>query len=460
MPGALALPGVSGAPCPAFDGRSLGGDNANKLRGETGAGARSLIAQWPRRHVIVALTFVGSIVAYTDRVNISVAAVAMQQQLGWSQTEKGLVLSSFYIGYLLFMFPAGLLADRFGGKRVLLYAVLAWSVLTLLTPPAAALSLGVLVSARILMGLGESGMYPAAYELFGRWIPLTERSRAVARLTSGIPIGTLIGLMGGGWLVQRYGWPTAFYLFGALGFLWVFIWVRQVVNNPATDPRVRAEERALLPSARAASTHLNPGLLRRLVMRSPVAAIITGHVSVNWNLYVLSSWLPSYFHEAHKLSIAHAGLFSAAPWLSMFIAANVSGSFADRIIRRGVSVTTTRKLMQCIALLGSAALLLALREAHTPTSALVLLCGATAALSCGWSGQQPAYLDVAPQHSAVLLGVGNAIATVPGIVGVALTGWLVDVTGTYSAAFVLTAIVSVCGALVFALYFDAHPLDG
>ena len=78
-----------------------------------------------RRHVLVALTFLACFIAYTDRVNISVAAIAMKEDLGWTQTEKGLVLSSFFVGYMLFMFASGWLATRYGGKRVLGLAVLA-----------------------------------------------------------------------------------------------------------------------------------------------------------------------------------------------------------------------------------------------------------------------------------------------------------------------------------------------
>ena len=133
--------------------------------------ATSKITHRPRRYVIVAFTFLGCIIAFTDRVNISVAAIAMKDHFGWSQTQKGLVLAAFFVGYLLFMFVAGLLANRFGGKRVVGYSVLAWSIFTLLTPAAATLSFAVLVAGRIGMGVGEAGMFPATYELFDRWVP-------------------------------------------------------------------------------------------------------------------------------------------------------------------------------------------------------------------------------------------------------------------------------------------------
>jgi ACS family sodium-dependent inorganic phosphate cotransporter len=417
-----------------------------------------VIARWPRRHVVVAFIFLGCVIAYTDRVNISVAAVAMKEHFGWSQTEKGVVLAAFFVGYLLFMFVAGLLANRLGGKRVVGYSVLAWSILTLLTPPAAILSIAVLIAARIGMGVGEAGMYPATYELFGRWVPQKERGRAVALMSSGSPVGSLIGLMGSGWLVQRYGWAMPFYVFGVIGLVWLILWFQQVENDPAADPRVGAEERALLQTTRPMKDLVERMPLRRLLLRASVAAIVAGHVAFAWTWYVLLSWLPSYFRDVQGLSIAHSGLFSAAPWLSMVAVGNVAGSLADWMIQRGVSVTTTRKVMQCGSLIVSAGFLLALHEAHSPTAALALLCGATGALACTWAGYMSSYLDVAPRHGAVLFGFGNTFATIPGIVGVAVTGWLVDVTGTYTAAFALTATVSAAGALIFGLLFNARPL--
>ena len=417
-----------------------------------------MIARWPRRRVVVALTFVGCIIAYTDRVNISVAAVAMKEHFGWSQTQKGLVLSAFYVGFLLFMFVAGLMATRFGGKRVLGCSVIAWSIFTLLTPWAAMQSLTALLAARIGMGIGEAAMFPAGFELLGRWTPLTERSRALAQLYSGIPLGTLIGLMGSGWIVQRFGWPTVFYVFGATGLLWVIVWFKQVQNDPAADPRVDAEERLLLLKGRTASASVDKTPLRRLLLRAAVLAIVAAHFAIAWSLYVLLSWLPSYFRDVQGLNIANAGLFSAAPWLAMFAATNLAAVVSDRMIKRGVSVMAARKLMLCGGLVVSAAFLLMIREAHSPAAALVLMCAATGALGCTWAGLPPSFLDVAPRHSAVLFGFSNTFATIPGIIGVAATGWLVDLTSTYSAAFVLATIVSAAGALIFWVFFDAQPI--
>src|SRR3984893_19318519 len=92
---------------------------------------------WGRRHAVLAMCFLAMFIAYTDRVNISVASVAMREQLGWTQTVKGIVLSSFFIGYMLFMVASGWLATRFWGKRGLAVSVAWWSGFSVLPPLAA-----------------------------------------------------------------------------------------------------------------------------------------------------------------------------------------------------------------------------------------------------------------------------------------------------------------------------------
>jgi ACS family sodium-dependent inorganic phosphate cotransporter len=309
------------------------------------------------------------------------------------------------------------------------------------------------------MGMGEAGLFPATYELFGRWIPPIERARASSRFTSGIPLGTVIGLAASGWLVGRYGWPVPFYVFGLAGLLWMLLWFWQVENDPRSDARVGAAERGLIESIRVAGdSTTEPVPWRRLLLSRPVLAIVISQFANAWTLYMLLSWLPSYFRDVQGLSTANSGLFSAGPWLAMAVAMNIGGSVSDRMIRGGVRITTVRKIMQCGGLMASGLFLLATHGAHAPAMALVSLMGALAALGFTWCGFAPGILDVAPSHSGLLVGFSNSIGQIPGIIGVAVTGWLVDVTGTYSAAFVLAAAISLAGATVFGLFFNAHPV--
>jgi ACS family sodium-dependent inorganic phosphate cotransporter len=144
-------------------------------------------AGWPTHYTVMMLLLAAVFISYVDRTNISVGAIAMQAQLGWTETQKGLVLSSFFIGYMLLMLVSSALANRFGGKVVLGLAVVWWSSFTALTPPAALVSLPVLVLARIGLGMGEAAVFPACINMIGRWVPPLQRSSAVALVTSAAP---------------------------------------------------------------------------------------------------------------------------------------------------------------------------------------------------------------------------------------------------------------------------------
>ena len=405
--------------------------------------------RWPRRYTVISLCFAAVFICYIDRVNISVAALAMQETFGWSETVKGYVLSSFFIGYMLFMAPSGWLANRMGGRIVLGLAVLWWSVFTIVTPAAAMISFPLLIIARIAMGCGEAAMFPAAYNIYGRWVLPEERSRAVAILISGIPLGTLFALTTTGWIVSRYGWPAVFYLFGATGFVWTLIWFMQVKDHPANDPKVSAAERAALRTLAPDDGEKPPVPWRRLLSHKAVWALFINHFCSNWVLYMLLAWLPSYFRGHLGLSITNAGLYSAAPWLSMFIVGNLAGHLADAMVKRGLSLTTVRKIMQTIGLVGSATFMLLARDVDTATMGMLMMCGALGLVAFTWSGFVPNHLDIAPRYADVLMGITNTAGTVPGIIGVALTGYLIDVTGTYAAAFALAAGINIFGAIVW-----------
>ncbi len=407
----------------------------------------------PKRYIVMVMCFMSVFICYIDRVNISVAIIPMAEQYGWSGTTKGWVLSSFFIGYMFGMIPAGWLANRFGGRRVMAVALVGWSTFTLLTPVAAGVSLATLIVVRVAMGLGEAGSYPSAFNLFARWIPLEERSRAGAINNTGIPLGTIFALSTTGWLIVHYGWPSVFYAFGGLGLAFAVLWVWLIRANPSAHPTISADERARLASLEI-DDHVakQPVPWGRLLSHSAVWAIIINHFCANWTLYLMLSWLPSYFRDTQHLSVTNSGLFSIAPWICQFVVGNLAALVADRMIAGGADVTRVRKIMQCGGLLSAAACLLAASQATTVAMALVTICGAMGLGALCWAGFFANYLDVAPEHADVLYGIGNVGGTIPGIMGAVVTGWLLDLTGGYTATFVLAAAISTFGALVWVIW--------
>jgi ACS family sodium-dependent inorganic phosphate cotransporter len=400
--------------------------------------AAALTRRWPTWYTVVLLCGAAVLISYIDRTNISVAAIPMQAQFGWTEATKGWVLSSFFVGYLAFMALSGALANRYGGKIVLGVAVLWWSLFTALTPPAALVSLPMLIGARIALGLGEAAVFPASVNMIGRWVPAANRSRAIAACASMLSLGTVISLPVTGWLVRDYGWPMPFYAFGAVGLVWVVLWFARVRSGRSPDVQQVTTDR-VIPWG-------------RLVRSRAVWAIIANHFCGNWVLYMLLAWLPSYFKTTFNVSLTNAGLLSAAPWAAYFAMGNVGAWVADSMIMSGRSVTFVRKAIQATALVGSGAFLLLLQTAATPAIAVLVMCGASGMLALSLSGYASNPFDIAPRHADVIWGLSNTAGTIPGIVGVYVTGWLIDRTGSYNAPFFLAAAVAVIGAMVYLVY--------
>jgi ACS family sodium-dependent inorganic phosphate cotransporter len=246
--------------------------------------------------------------------------------------------------------------------------------------------------------------------------------------------------------VRTWDWPLPFYLFGAVGFAWAVVWFRKVGAGQRDD----ASAAATAAGDGAGSARSIPW--GRLLSSRAVWAIIVNHFCHNWSLYVLLAWLPSYFKTTFSVSLANASLLSAAPWVASFVMANVAGAWSDRLIRAGRSAGFVRKLMQTIGLGGVALFLLQLPGAASASMAVVLMCGATGALAFCLAGFAPNCFDIAPKYADVIWGISNTAATLPGIVGVFVTGWLIDRTGSYAAPFLLSAGLAAAGAIVFLVY--------
>ena len=415
---------------------------------DTSAGHPS--SGWQRRHTVVLLCFFSTFICYIDRVNISVAIIPMADQFGWTSTQRGLVLSSFFVGYLVTQVLGGWLAGKLGGKAVLGFGVLWWSLFTILTPLSAMSSFPVLIAARIAMGLGEGVAFPATYNLLGRWVPLRERSRAAAFNLSAIPFGTLFAVTATPFIAVYFGWQAVFYIFGVFGFVWfAFWWYFAADRPPVPDSQTDLTGDMINANPRELADRDTEIPWRLIFSKSPVWAIVIGHFCNNWGLYVLLSWLPSYFASQLGVNLRSVWLYVAPPWIAMFLASNVSGWIADRMITSGYSVTFTRKLMQTIGFLGPAIALGLLAATSEAVTAVVLLSFALGLAAFSFAGVGCNHLDVSPRHAGIIFGISNTAATIPGIVGVALTGYLVDQTGSYGSAFYLTSAVLVFGWVVY-----------
>jgi len=399
---------------------------------------------WPRRYTLVVLFFLSTVLCYIDRVNISVAIIAMARDRGYDPAAQGLVLSAFFWGYVLSQLLGGWMADRFGGKQVLAFGVATWSIATLLTP-AASTSFTLLLLVRALLGVGEGVNFPAIHSLAARWTRTSERARALALNLSGIHLGTVLALLATPPVILTMGWPAVFYLSGALGALWLVPWSIKAADSPEESSGVSPQELALILADRPEVARIESIPWRRIFGEKAVWAIILAHVCNNWGLYILLLWLPTYLNRTLGVPMARVGGYALVPWLATFIASNLGGWVSDWLLARGLSVTALRKLMQTVAFTIGAIPLLILPSVSSPGIAIVLVTVSAMSCALAFSGFGVNQLDVAPRYAGVLMGISNTAATVPGIVGVALTGLIVKATGSFAMVFYLTAAIYLVG---------------
>ncbi len=424
----------------------------------TEAQSASVQKRWPRRYTLVGLCFASVFICYMDRVNISVAIIPMAADLGWDRETQGLVLSSFFFGYMITQVLGGRLADRFGGKVVLGAGVLLWSAFTFVTPFAAFGGLAALLVARVGMGIGEGVTFPSMYSLYARWMPARERARAIGLSNSAIPLGTVFALLVTPWIVIWLGWPWAFYLFGAVGVFWFVAWQRLVSASPDHDAGLDAAERELI-RREAAVTAQPERPPWGVILRTPaVWAIVVCHFCNNWGGYVLLSWLPTYVTEGLGVDFAAVGLFTMIPSLASFLFLNVAGWITDRVLAAGVSVTRTRKWMQTIGFGGSAIVLAVVGYVESAPAAIALMTLGSAIGACALGGFAVNHLDIAPKHAGVLMGLSNTAGTVPGVIGVYVSGLILAATGSWPLVFQVAAGVYVFGIVFYVLFARGERL--
>ena len=412
-----------------------------------------LIDQWRQRYALTCMCFFAVFVCYIDRVNISIAIIPMAQEYGWGPEMQGIILSCFYFGYMVTQYLGGWLADRFGGKIILAIGVLWWSLFTVLTPPAAALGLVMLIMARVLMGMGEGVTFPSIYSLYGRWIPVAERARAMALTNSGIPIGQVAALVVAPWIAVTWGWEWIFYIFGAVGLVWFALWHWLVAKEPAAHPRLTEQEaheiRDGIPSATGGE---GPQTSTRDLFRSKaVWAIITAHFCNNWSLYVLLSWLPSFVTNGLGVDFKNSGLVSMVPHVVSFLFLNIAGQVADRMVRSGMAVIRVRKICQSIGFGGLAAALFVVGEVEIAWLAITIMCVGNALGAFVTGGFAVNHMDIAPNHAGKLMGITNTFATIPGIIGVTVSGFILETTGSWALVFQVAGAVTVFGLVVYLL---------
>ena len=191
---------------------------------------------------LLLLVFAG--IAYVDRVNMSVAGKPIALELGFSPVMLGYLFSSFLWAYVLMMLPGGRMIDRWGSHVVASIATVVWSAAQMAT--GAAVGVISLLAARLGLGIGEAPFSPVIYRSVRAWSPYTERGTATAFISAGGSLGPALGAPFVAWLIQTLSWRWSFVITGALGFVWVAVWMALVSTPEKTKWLPEPERQRIL----------------------------------------------------------------------------------------------------------------------------------------------------------------------------------------------------------------------
>lgn len=375
------------------------------------------------------------LINYVDRGNLALAAPLLKVEWGINASQLGLLLSAFFWTYTALQFVMGLLVDRFGANRMMALGLLLWSLATVLT--GAAVGFASLLMFRLLLGVGESVMFPASSKILAQHLPEKARGFANGLMNASMRWGSAVGTFGGGLLMARYGWRASFVAIGVVSLLWLPAWARW--KAPAAVTR---EVGVSTPSFAA--------ILRR---RSFWGAA-SGHFCANYLVYFLMSWLPYYLvHERH-LSMAAMSIAAGALWVVDSISSIAAGCVADFCIHYGASSTRARKWAMGIGFTVAAAALLGCGVAGERT---YMGCLIACAIGCGTANAGTfafAQTLAGPKAAGRWVGLQNGIANMAGVIGPALTGLLVEWTGHFAAAFAVAAVITLGGAFAWCVGID------
>lgn len=363
-----------------------------------------------------------------DRGSLSTVAPVLSRELGISNTELGVLLSAFFWVYAPGQLVAGWLAERFSTRLVIAGGFFVWAAATLATGFAGGFA-GILVL-RLLLGAGESTLFPAASKLLAATTTASTRGTANAVFLLGLSVGPSVGTLLGGALLASHGWRVVFFVFGFVSLLWLVPWMLAPV--PRT---VQVAGDAGAPS------------YRRILAERAAWGMAIGHFCANYMGYFLLTWLPKYLVDERHLSLSGMAWTGALIFGAESCGSLLCGWASDRAIAGGRSESGVRRFLLVAGTAGIAVFMLA--TVAVPAD-FAIPCLVAAAISRG--AQIPAMYAVAqafsgPRAGGRWMGFENFVGNLAGIVAPVATGVAIDLTGRYTAGFVLVAVFSVVGVV-------------
>ena len=377
------------------------------------------------------LLVVAVVINYIDRGNLALAAPLIKSEWGMSAYHLGILFSAFFWTYTALQFVVGWLVDRFSAVTLLAIGYLVWSLST--AAMGLATGFATLLLMRLWLGVGESVMFPASSKICALHLPEHARGLANGIIMAAIRWGSAVGTLGGGLLIAKYGWRTTFMAIGLAGVLWLPAWLRWKPGAP-TMP---------VPTLKGAPT------LAAIVRKRSFWGAAIGHFSGNYLLYFLISWLPYYLVQERHLAMTKMVGIAGTLYAVDSVGALFTGWITDRCIKGGDSPNFARKAAMAVGFSMAFLFVSACAFSNDRTYFWCLTGIAFACGTCSAGNFAFAQTLAGSQATGRWVGLQNGFANFAGVIGPALTGFVVDKTGHFGLAFGITALVMAVGGLAW-----------
>ncbi len=409
---------------------------------ENGVKRRSFPAYW----IIGFFVFVNTMICYFDRVNFSVAAPTIMKHFRWDMGVLGLAMSMFGVGYILTQIPAGLLSDRFGGRRILAAGSVGWSLFTILTPFARTPPLMYLI--RGLLGLAEGLNFPGSTSVLSRWVPRRARARIQGLNLSGVAAGPLIATPLTLWIMTLFGLKAMFFFYGILGFLWTIAWLLYSTENPSDH---RGMSRDVLKEIEAGQTTERAVSVGHAPIRSKaVWGLAAAYFCFTYTWWLFLNWLPTYLVQARGYTAIKMGFFASLPWLAALISTNGAGWLSDTLVKRGFSTGSARRTLIYIGAPAMAVCLWFVPQAENAEMAVALITATIALAGMNLPAFWSMPIDMNVQKAGFITGMMNTGSAFASIVAPGVTGYVAMWFG-WTAALGLGSVLALLSAILMYL---------
>ncbi|HLH05632.1 MAG TPA: MFS transporter [Terriglobales bacterium] len=392
-----------------------------------------------KKATTLALLWGAMLFAHSIRFAFGVAAPTLMALYHLSPKTMGYILSGWNWSYTGTLFLIGPIVDRFGAWIVMGVGSVVWGLSTLALPLAsAAVSLFLM---RMIFGFGHSMLFPAVARAVSREFSFKERTRAIAVVHSGNPLGLAAGAVIAAFVLAHLGWQAVFYCLGAGSLLWTVAWFRLYPDRQTGTPRAQGHH--------ASSNDQRVSWLSLFRYRS-TWGIALGQMGYLYAYFFFITWLPAYLVLDRKMTLLKSGVVAALPfWVGVFCTL-LGGWLGDYLIASGVSLTVSRKSIIGLGLIGSTVTVIAavfVQQAWLAVT-LVTLCVAFLRTTTGSVNSLP--IDLAPSSAvASLTSIQNLFGNLAGMLAPIITGYLVSATGSFVASFMVAGSMALFGAISF-----------